>query len=681
VNTIKLGTIAASAILLAAAARSFAVEGQALQIQGTNLVLSWPSPGGYQQYLIQYRATLDPSTPWTELTNNYFANSSGRTTYTILGVVPQAQVGGGGGGETNDPPPGPMGAAIGEPTEPMAVRADGTGLILPLTLYPPGFDLSGFLIYDPGVSDWIKGSEYMRPDPSVTALGSPLLLNGPGGPNGPDPGGPPSSGFYRVFHIPDWSFNVTNYTYDGPTFFPVDFADYMDRVENIEVLLNGQPVSDAATFMPYVFTSGETNWGMGIYFDLFPSGTYQLQLRTTLRLSDVVGDDMVSLVLSNQTRTIVVDNQVTFPDWDDLIQTTNFTFRAQTKRNDTDWWIDIYDAWGNYVNGGYGHTSNAQIEWTWDLTDTSGNPRDDLDGDPFFYTYVTFTTSAGQQRTRTTPAVQTAYPSTGYWLFTYLDRHYLEAGTNYPNVQGIMTSALSSLAGGPTFRGVPASTFPVKFGTNTYTQQQRNDSYADLKARYIFDPHYRNFYYYGHANGDYLGCDIHTFDTNGLISGGTFLPGSKAYLYSLNVSNELTFNRYSGSRPYRFVWLDGCSSANGNWPNAFGVDKACYDIDHYTNSVANPKHRRPSAFVGWNQIVGGQGWGSAQSFFNYRTEWMTKWYYSWQSETLWNALRESVQSANWPPGGEGQLRGAMRVYGYTNLLMNAYNQKNDWRWP
>ncbi len=454
----------------------------------------------------------------------------------------------------------------------------------------------------------------------------------------------------------------------------------MDRVENTEVLLNGQPISDAAAFMPYEVSPGETNWGMGIYFDLFTNGTYSIQLRTTLHLDDTLGEASASLVLSNQARNIVVDNEVTFPNWDDLIQTTNFTFQAKTKRVSTDWWIDIYDAWFNYVNGGYGHTTNGQISWSWDLADTLGNPRDDLDSDPFFYTYVTFNTAAGPQTTRTTPAVQTAYPSVGYWLFSYLDRHYLEAGTNYPGVQDIMVNAINNLAGGPTFRGIPASVFPLKFGTNTYTTAQRNGSYADLKAR-IFMPQNRNFYYYGHASSNYLGCDFHTFDTNGLVKAGDWVSGSKAYLYSVTLSNELTFNRYSGSRPYRFVWLDGCSSANGNWPGSFGVDKAAYDIDHYTNSVANPKHRRPSAFVGWNQVVGGQGWGTAQAFFNFRTEWMTKWYYNWQTEGLWRAFDEARTSANWPPGGYGQLWGAMQVYGYTNMLMNGYNQKTDWRWP
>lgn len=671
---IRIAIISAFAVLLLSTSRTVAVVDQRFEIQNTNLVLSWPSPGGYQEYMIQYRTTLDPSTPWTVLTNNYFANSTNRTTYTIVGVVPPAPSGGGGGGGSTNPPPSPMSASLAEPTEPMATRADGTGSIVPLALYPPGFDLSNFLIYDPVVSDWVSGATYDRQVPLLSRTDGPM--DGPGD----DPGPGVTSGFYRVFHIPDWAFNVTNYTYDGPTFFPVDFADYMDRVENIEVLLDGEPIADAATFMPYFFSTGETNWGMGVYFDLFPSGTYQIQLRTTLRLSDAVGEDMVVLVLSNKTRTIVVDNEVTFQNWDDLIQTTNFTFHAQTKRANTDWWIDIYDAWDNYVNGGYGHTSNGQIQWTWNLTDTSGNPRDDLDSDPFFYTYITFATAVGPQTTRTTPAVQTAYPSTGYWLFTYLDRHYLDAGTNYPNVQGMMTSAISGLAGGPTFRGVPSSILPVKFGTNTYTQQQRNDSYADLKAR-LFTPQYRNFYYFGHANGDYLGCDMHTFDTNGHVSGGISLPGSKAYLYSLNVSNELTFNRYSGSRPYRFVWLDGCSSATGNWPGAFGVGKGTNDYSYYTNSVSNPKHRRPSAFVGWNQPVGGQGWGSAQAYFNYRTEWMQDWYYYWQSRSLVDALGNARRTANWPPGGDGQLWGALRVYGYTVLRMDEFNHKNDWRWP
>lgn len=487
----------------------------------------------------------------------------------------------------------------------------------------------------------------------------------------------PDLGFFRVWHIPDFPAGITNYTFDGPIFIPVDFKDYLERVDNIGVLLDGKLISD--TVFTSLFYNNQTNWGMGIYFDLFPSGTHQIQLVTTLRLNDVVGDGSVSLVLSNLTRTITVDNQVMFTNWDGLILSSNFTYTAQTKNPDTDWYVDLYDASFNYVNGGSGHTYNGQISWTWDLTDTGGNPRDDLDGDPYFYAYVTFNTAAGAQITRRGPAPQTEYPSVGYWLITYSDRHILDAGPLYAGGDQYYTNGVIAIAGGPSFRGIPNTLFPIKFGTN-YTQQERNDSWSYVKAS-LFDARYRNFYYHGHGGPNVIGADVHTFTTNGTVDGGITLSGSKAYLTSQSVSNELTFNRYSGARPYRFVWLDGCSTANGNWPGAFGVDKASYDLDHYTNSASNPKHRRPSAFVGWNQIVGGPQWGSSLAAANFRSEWMSKWYYNWQTEGLTQAFKDASQSANWPPGGESRLFGAMKIYGYSELLMNGYNQKNDWRWP
>jgi hypothetical protein len=672
-KTATQGILGAVILVLVAANPAPAVVDQALQIQGTNLVLSWPSPGGYQQYLIQYRQTLDATTPWTELTNAYPANSTNRTTYTIYGVVPPPPSGGGGGGTKLGAPPEPMSAIRAEPTEPMAAPANGSGSIVPLAIYPPGFDLSNFLIYDPGVADWVSGATYVRPAPAAALLSRPLPQDGP------DPDSPPSSGFFRVFHIPDWSFNLTNYTYDGPTFFPVDFADYIDRVVNVEVLLNGQPISDAI-FMPYVFGNGETNWGMGIYFDLFPSGTYQIQLRTTLRLNDLVGDEAVELVLSNLARPIVLDNQVTFTNWDGLIMSTNFTYQAQTKNHNTDWWIDIYDAWDGYVNGGSGHTSNGQIQWTWDLTDTYGNERDDLDSDPYFYSEITFATSSGQYATRAAPSPQIEYPAVGRWLLSYLDHFYTDAGPRHSGGDQYYQIGLGAMAEWIDYRSVPWSYFPLKFGTNSYTQEQRNGSWINLKAT-LFIPQYRNLYYFGHGGPDMIGDDMHVFDTNNYVIGGTTFPGSKAYLTSQTVSNELTFNRHGGARPYRFVWLDGCSTANGNWPGAFGVDKAIYDLNHYTNSAANPKHRRPSAFVGWNQTVGGQGWGDVQGKWLFNGMVFQEWSYWWQTEGLEEAFEDAVGDVYWPPGGQSQLWGALCIYGYTNMLFNQFNQKQDWRWP
>ncbi len=215
-----------------------------------------------------------------------------------------------------------------------------------------------------------------------------------------------------------------------------------------------------------------------------------------------------------------------------------------------------------------------------------------------------------------------SYPSVGRWIFTFLDTFYepgTQAGTIY-------TNAMSSLAGGPALRGIPALTIPLKFGTNSYTQAQRDVSWATLKA-YMFSPASRNLYYYGHGWATGIGGDRHTYGTNGAVTGGMNYRPSKALLTAKEVRDQITYNKYAGARPYRLVWLDGCSTANSDWPDAFGINKATNSLAYYTNSVNNPSHKRPSAFIGWNQNIGGLGWGTLQGFMNCRTEWMFQWQY------------------------------------------------------
>jgi hypothetical protein len=535
---------------------------------------------------------------------------------------------------------------------------------MPLGIYPPGMDLTGSIIIWPDGSTDEWSEELLEKWKASQPVQGGAQMDSGGGSE-------VDSDFFRVFHIPDWAFNVTNYVYDGPTFFPVDFKDYRERVDNIAVLLNGVAISDA------VFIEYQGYWGMGIYFDLFTNGTYQIQLQTTVRLNDEVGDGTVSLVLSNLVRTIVVDNEVTFPDWEDLILGTNTIFRAQTKTNVTDWWIDIYDAWNNYVNGGSGHTTNGLIEWAWDLRDTSGNPRNSLDNDPLFNSYITFAAATGGSPvTRRTPAKQINYPNVGVWLVSYSDNHFNDAGTNYAGGHTPYTNGVYGIAGGPALRSIPVSVFPIKFGTNNHTQAERNASWEDLIAIMYSEGRIRNFYYYGHGGPNKIGTDVHAFNSAGKVTGGITLPGSKAFLTSQMVSNRITFNRYGGSRPYRFVWLDGCSTANGNWPGAFGMNKATNSLSWYTNSVTNPSRRRPSAFVGWNQIIGGEGWGTVQGLANCRTQWMFDWQQNWASRSLIQALENGCSSSNWVP--LEQFRNAIRAYGYIDLRMNEYNQQHDW---
>lgn len=649
---------------LVAANHAPAVVDQALQIQGTNLVLSWPSPGGSQQYLIQYRQTLDAATPWTDLTNNYPANSTNRTTYTIYGAVPPPPSGGGSGLLDTNPPPSPMSAATLQPTEPMAARADGTGSIVPLALYPPGFDLSPFLIYDPAVADWVSGATYVRPAPVTQLLSRPMPQDGP------DPDGPPSSGFFRVFHIPDWSFNVTNYTYDGPTFFPVDFADYMDLVDDPKLLLDGQE-TEFAEFMPYDMGNGQTNWGIGIYLDRLPNGNHTIQLVSSLRLNELVGEDTVYLLLSNAVRTITVNNQITFTNWTETVQGSTYAFDAHIANPNSDWWIDIYDANGYYVNTGSGHTTDGHISWTWDLTDYLDNPRTDFDSDPYFYSETTFSTAGrGPATTRSNPTTPQDYPNKGEWLIAFQDRWFSDGFGYAPDCQEKYTDAMGYTWGGPNLIGDTVWWYPIKFGTNVYSQPQRDNSWTNLLS-WIGSPWVRNFYYHGHGGPSEIGADMHTYDTNGLVTGSAMASRySQSHLFAWRVAQKTRGNRY------RFVFLDGCSTAAGNWPSAFCVSPTNHDITFYQN---DPKHRRPSAFVGWAKDIGGKGYGSVYHWLDFEANWMG----IWANDYQFPSIKESLEWANswfeWMD--EGKFQEDIRVYGYQDMLIDDYNRAGDWTRP
>jgi hypothetical protein len=92
----------------------------------------------------------------------------------------------------------------------------------------------------------------------------------------------------------------------------------------------------------------------------------------------------------------------------------------------------------------------------------------------------------------------------------------------------------------------------------------------------------KNLYAYGHGNADYL---------------GTFAPD--VYIKAREVTNVLanTYATKGGlvpTNPYRFVFLDGCSTASGlDWRRAFGIMP--YSA---TNQAARFK-LGPQAFVGW----------------------------------------------------------------------------------
>ena len=69
-KNIKQGVITAVTLLLASRVHTSAIEGLQISVQCSNVVLSWPSDEtSGETYIVQYRADLTSTNPWTTLTN------------------------------------------------------------------------------------------------------------------------------------------------------------------------------------------------------------------------------------------------------------------------------------------------------------------------------------------------------------------------------------------------------------------------------------------------------------------------------------------------------------------------------------------------------------------------------------------------------------------------------------
>ncbi|HEY5298375.1 MAG TPA: hypothetical protein VIK59_10660 [Verrucomicrobiae bacterium] len=492
-----------------------------------------------------------------------------------------------------------------------------------------------------------------------------------------------------MFHIPDWLVSFSGYTFDGPTFIPVDFsapdAD-TNYIDNVTVLINGQP-TDYATFIPDTI-DGTTYWGMGVYFDRFANGTNTIQLITTVRESDTLNDQTPYMVFSNAPQTIVIGNFVTYTNWDDLIwNNTNYTFRAQSSATNVDWEIDIYDIYGDFVNSQTGHSDDGNISWTWDLTDYTGASRADSDSDPVFYPYITITENSESLvqlgsvhpdaggGSATMPPAAASFPSAGGWIIAYMDNFFIDAGQSGEDdyYKGVM----NNLVGGPALWDISVTPYAIEYGSN-YAQADRDGSWSNL-VNVLSNPQYRNFYYFGHGAPDRIGGDITTFDSSNNPTGATEFPGSKAHLMSQDVPDKITVNNPLGACFYRFVFLDGCNTANGDLPDAWGIGKATNDLAYY-NSPGNTRHLRPSAFVGWNTTPGGSGWGTQDNALGFRSSWMGNWSVNNgnPSDGLSDIFTFTADNYGWPPNRSPQLWSALRVYGYRNIKFNEYNRQGDW---
>jgi hypothetical protein len=182
----------------------------------------------------------------------------------------------------------------------------------------------------------------------------------------------------------------------------------------------------------------------------------------------------------------------------------------------------------------------------------------------------------------------------------------------------------------------------------------------------------RNFYYSGHGSANSIGGDMTVFDANGKPNGATNFPNSKAKLTSQWVRDNVTHSKSYGAIPFRFVFLDGCDTANGDWPQAWGTPKQEVSADYFRNNKTYP---RPCAFVGWNVTIGGTNWGTVDGWWNYRKIWMGSWSGVIGKHLDW-ALDDARDSGSWISATD--IEAHLRKYGYTSMTFQEFNNRGSW---
>jgi hypothetical protein len=216
------------------------------------------------------------------------------------------------------------------------------------------------------------------------------------------------AGFYCVLVIPDFWFNMTGITLSGgpknsgedflPFYFGTAKTDFLQP--SVGLFVDGQDQSIGAgqgekTDCERVnFGTPERSLWLnttGLWFrhDRLANGVHALQLRSSINLNYIIGQWTQTVTVSNHPVQVLITNQITYTNWDDLIwNNTNFTFKAQSTEPRVNWRIKVYGASGRFMNEKTGFTTNGHIQWTWDLRDQSGQVHDDSDIDHVFFSNI-----------------------------------------------------------------------------------------------------------------------------------------------------------------------------------------------------------------------------------------------------------------------------------------------------
>ena len=338
------------ALLLTGAAGLQAVGDLQISLQGTNVVLSWASTNS-DYYLVQYSTNLHSSHPWQTLTNWMPGSDGTNTVFVHSGAFHIPTVS-----------PDSLGyndllsaQTLNQEEVPLAMRANAPDSAAPVFLYPPGFDFSGFLLYDPVTQTWRSGNGFTRDNP-------PNPLNP--GTNTNSTVTMPVMYFYRVGRNGVYLSGLTNgTTLSGTVSIPLEVVGIEgETVAGVSLFDNGsliKVIDVSSNSIPDHVDLDTTRLGNGVHnitawIECIPSYSNET--------------NYVQMTSESSPVSLSTSNEISFPDWmDDFGEIGNrLSINAQTIYTNVPVRIDVIGSQGtNLLSlGGYIY-ENGEIDVGW----------------------------------------------------------------------------------------------------------------------------------------------------------------------------------------------------------------------------------------------------------------------------------------------------------------------------
>lgn len=681
--------IGVAALLGLTTLQTFAIEGLQISVQCSNVCLSWPSIEG-KNYIVQYRQTLNPSDMWQTLTSAWPAVAGTNfTSFVHSNVVQNPSCGCGGTSFAAMASSGnrlSAARAVAEimPPVPMAIPVNGSGGGVPLALYPPGFDLSGLLIYDPATGETLSGAGY-----TMTAS-SPLTARMSGDGSSPTPmGGPvpdggsgdtpaePETGFYRVVQdgVQVWDsciLTLTNGVLSNSVAIAFEAGNSANDGTGTNVLgdiVCADLIVDGAKFAGDGVLGSPTNtspWRFSMDTAYLENGDHTLQVEVTWLNPDNSDGNHVNITRQSDSITITVSNAIYYPQWEPEIGEAGISaYFLKTTCTNADWKIDIFDVSNRLAQTLSGHTDDGTIAAYWNMVDTNGVTRTNADVDTEFSALVT----VADPITKPTPNKNQRkknWPDHAVWTVAYQDFFKFEYSANslMQRALNMLTLTAGKFGGYWIYYPQPGQTndlgqtYPMRYQKSNHYDTNLNSTteFLDeqLLRRFLSNTNSRNFFFDGHGSPNSI-------------------AGISSSLLKATIQNR-----------YRFVMLDACSTANGDLDKAFGINgPGLFAVTYYENTGI-----RPAAFCGYDTdvtyAVGGPVTVNGVTYDDTIPDdvpyFISNFSFYWDSTLGNQRLRDAINNAgsNLPnPGGPDGREYHWVIYGYDDLRIDEVNHGSD----